>query len=64
MAGPMSTPSTAPPFRPASEVLTLRHGLSWMMLACASGAVNAGAFLACDRFVTHVTGTQIGRAHV
>jgi len=27
------------------------------MLAFAGGAVNAGAYLACERFVTHVTGT-------
>ena len=40
----------------ASAVLSLRHGLSWMLLALAAGSVNAGAFLACESFVSHVTG--------
>jgi uncharacterized membrane protein YoaK (UPF0700 family) len=33
-----------------------------MILALAAGAVNAGAFVACERFVTHMTGivTRIG----
>ena len=30
---------------------------SWGLLAFAAGAVNVGAFLACQRFVAHVTGT-------
>lgn len=30
--------------------------LKWYLLAFASGAVNVGAFLACSRFATHVTG--------
>ncbi|MDF2697936.1 MAG: hypothetical protein K0S65_6319, partial [Labilithrix sp.] len=33
------------------------HVPSWLMLAFASGCVNAIAFMACQRFVTHVTGT-------
>lgn len=43
-------------------IFSPRHVSSWMMLSLAAGAVNAGAFLACQRFVTHVTGTatQIG----
>jgi uncharacterized membrane protein YoaK (UPF0700 family) len=43
-------------------VFSLRHAPSWFLLAFAAGAVNAVAFLACSRFVTHVTGTatQIG----
>ena len=40
----------------ASDVLSLRHGPSWMLLALAAGSVNAGAFVACERFVTHITG--------
>ncbi|MEW6777491.1 MAG: YoaK family protein, partial [Bdellovibrionota bacterium] len=28
----------------------------WLLLAFLAGSVNAGAFLACGRFVTHVTG--------
>jgi uncharacterized membrane protein YoaK (UPF0700 family) len=45
-----------------SQVLSVRHGASWSLLAMAAGAVNAGAFIACERFVTHVTGTvtQLG----
>jgi uncharacterized membrane protein YoaK (UPF0700 family) len=43
-------------------IFSWRHVPSWLMLTLAAGAVNAGAFLACQRFVTHVTGiaTQIG----
>lgn len=40
-----------------NEVTSLRHLPSWALLAFAAGAVNAGAFLACQRFVSHVTGT-------
>ncbi len=29
---------------------------NWSLLAFLSGSVNAGAFLACSRFVTHLTG--------
>jgi uncharacterized membrane protein YoaK (UPF0700 family) len=34
-----------------------RHVPSWLMLAAAAGAVNGIAFLMCEQFVTHVTGT-------
>lgn len=30
--------------------------LNWFMLAFAGGAINAGGFLACGRFVSHLTG--------
>lgn len=30
--------------------------IDWMLLSFASGAVNAGGYLACHRFVSHVTG--------
>lgn len=41
-----------------SDALTsTRHLPSWALLAFAAGAVNAGALLACQRFVSHVTGT-------
>lgn len=33
------------------------HLVSWLALSGAAGAVNAIAFAACARFVTHVTGT-------
>jgi uncharacterized membrane protein YoaK (UPF0700 family) len=39
------------------EVFSLRHVPSWLMLSFAAGAVNAVTLLACQRFVTHVTGT-------
>lgn len=38
-------------------IFTLRHVPSFFLLAFAAGSVNAGALLACQRFVTHVTGT-------
>lgn len=41
----------------AQESLAPRNFVSWLTLALAAGAANAGAFLACQRFVTHVTGT-------
>jgi len=43
-------------------IYSMRHVPSWLLLAFAAGSVNAGAFLACQRFVTHVTGltTQLG----
>ena len=40
----------------APDVLSLRHSPSWMLLSLAAGAVNAGAFVVCERFVSHVTG--------
>lgn len=39
------------------SVFSLRHAPSWMLLAFSAGSVNAIAFFACARFVTHVTGT-------
>jgi uncharacterized membrane protein YoaK (UPF0700 family) len=46
----------------AEEALEPKHFGSWLTFALAAGATNAGAYLACQRFVTHVTGTvtQIG----
>jgi uncharacterized membrane protein YoaK (UPF0700 family) len=40
-----------------ADVLSRRHLASWSLLALAAGSVNAGALLASERFVTHVTGT-------
>jgi uncharacterized membrane protein YoaK (UPF0700 family) len=34
-----------------------QHLPSWAFFAFTAGAVNAGALLACERFVSHVTGT-------
>lgn len=39
------------------RLLTPRRALTWALLAFSAGAVNALAFAACQRFVTHVTGT-------
>lgn len=41
---------------PSKEVLAGRNIGSWSALAFGAGFVNAVAFLACQRFVTHVTG--------
>jgi uncharacterized membrane protein YoaK (UPF0700 family) len=38
-------------------IFSLRHVPSWLLLAAAAGTVNGLAFLAAERFVTHVTGT-------
>lgn len=38
-------------------IYSLRHGPTWVLLAFAAGSVNAAAFLACQRYVTHVSGT-------
>jgi len=40
-----------------TTLFTLRHSPSWVLLSMSAGAVNAGGFLACRRFVSHVTGT-------
>jgi len=49
----------------SSQVLSFRHQTSWGLLSMSAGAVNGGAFLACERFVSHVTGTvtQLGVGH-
>lgn len=39
------------------SVFSARHVPSWLMLTFASGSVNAAAVIACERYVTHVTGT-------
>jgi uncharacterized membrane protein YoaK (UPF0700 family) len=39
------------------SVFSLRHLPSWLMLCFGAGAVNATTLLACERLVTHVTGT-------
>jgi uncharacterized membrane protein YoaK (UPF0700 family) len=39
------------------QVYSRRHIPTWLLLTFSSGCVNAGAVLACGRFVTHVTGT-------
>lgn len=56
------TSAVSPVVLSADEALQPRHFTSWLLFALAAGATNAGAFLACQRFVTHVTGnvTRIG----
>lgn len=39
------------------RLTTVRNLASWALLSFAAGAVNLGAFKACERFVSHVTGT-------
>lgn len=46
-----------PTLHQPQQVFSMRHAPSWMLLALSAGAVNSIAFLACTRFVTHVTGT-------
>ena len=38
-------------------IYSARHTPSWFALACAAGMVNGFAFLTCEQFVSHVTGT-------
>jgi carbonic anhydrase/acetyltransferase-like protein (isoleucine patch superfamily)/uncharacterized membrane protein YoaK (UPF0700 family) len=46
-----------PSLHTPQTIFSLRHAPSWLLLAFSAGAVNAIAFLACSRFITHVTGT-------
>jgi len=39
------------------EIFSSRYTPSWFLLCFAAGVVNGVALLACQRFVTHVTGT-------
>lgn len=39
-----------------SDEVPLRALFSWMNLSFTAGAINAGGFLSCQRFVSHVTG--------
>jgi uncharacterized membrane protein YoaK (UPF0700 family) len=39
------------------QILSFRHVPTWLMLTFVAGCVNAAAFVACERYVTHVTGT-------
>lgn len=39
-----------------SEPVSLKTYIDWFLLSFTAGAVNAGGFLACQRFVSHVTG--------
>lgn len=50
-------PSDARSLHSLETVFSLRHAPTWLALAASAGAVNVLAYLACSRFVTHVTGT-------
>ena len=39
-----------------NEPVRLKTYVDWFLLAFLAGCVNAGGFMACERFVTHVTG--------
>ncbi len=43
--------------KPKPAGLARRQVAERLLLTMSAGAVNAGAFLACQRFVSHVTGT-------
>jgi len=45
------------PLHKPAEVFSPRHLPTWLMLSFSSGCTNALALLACERYVTHVTGT-------
>jgi uncharacterized membrane protein YoaK (UPF0700 family) len=49
--------SHLPPLLSAESVHDRRHLSIWLSLTFSAGAVNAAALAACQRFVTHVTGT-------
>jgi len=40
----------------SNEHVSLKTAFHWSLLCMLSGSVNAGGFLACQRFVSHVTG--------
>lgn len=42
----------------SDRVWSVRHAPTWLLLAASAGAVNASAFSACRRFVSHVTGSM------
>ena len=38
------------------NVYSKKHALNWFLLTFLAGTINVGGFMACQRFVTHVTG--------
>jgi len=56
------TASDSPTLHTRKMIFSARHVLSWLLLSMSAGGVNASAFLACEQFVSHVTGatTQLG----
>lgn len=52
-----SKPARKPAMAERRLIERRRDVLRWFALSAVAGAVNTGAFLACQRFVSHVTGT-------
>ena len=48
------------PLLSSTEVLSRKHQISWWVFSLAAGAVNSGAFVATEKFVSHITGTLTG----
>jgi uncharacterized membrane protein YoaK (UPF0700 family) len=44
------------------DILKKENSILWCLLAFQAGFINAGGFIACHRFVSHVTGygTHVG----
>jgi uncharacterized membrane protein YoaK (UPF0700 family) len=40
-----------------AEIFAPRNVMAWLLFALTAGSVNAGAFMACRNFVSHITGT-------
>jgi hypothetical protein len=57
------TPTARPRrFSSEGEIFALRPVVGWTLFSLTAGYVNAGAFMACRNFVTHVTGTVTSAA--
>jgi len=56
-AGPRARPVHITLHTP-DTIYAPRHIPSWFALAAAAGAVNGFAFLSCEEFVSHITGTS------
>jgi len=39
-----------------TEKVTFQTHFQWYLLACVAGMINAGGYISCHRFVSHVTG--------
>ncbi|WP_394831490.1 DUF1275 domain-containing protein [Pendulispora rubella] len=44
-------------FAKDAEIFAPRNVMAWLLFSLTAGSVNAGAFMACRNFVSHVTGT-------
>lgn len=50
------------PLHDSKNVRSFKHAISWCAFAAAAGAVNSGAFVSTEKFVSHLTGalTTVG----